>query len=145
MSAVAVSIDSRDCKTPGCAGEAAWARGPYAHLCTACAATARRRISETSRASAARLTPEQRSERARIVVAAAAAKRSSTPSAPRVRNVLRDVEKAVTALDRARADELKAADAYRAARKRVTEAETKVAQVRAVLDQAIDGTAGDES
>ena len=142
MSAVAVSIDSRDCKTPGCAGEAAWARGPYAGLCTACTATQKRRLSAIQRENAARTTPEERSARAHR---GHETRRSDHPSAPRVRNVLRDVEKAVTALDRARAAELKAADAYRAARRAVADAEQKVAAVRAVLDQAIAGEPEDAS
>lgn len=42
MTAVAVSVDSRDCTTPGCAGEAAWASGPDLGLCCTCASAARR-------------------------------------------------------------------------------------------------------
>lgn len=43
MTAVAVSVDSRDCTTPGCVGESAWAKGPQVGLCVICAADDRRR------------------------------------------------------------------------------------------------------
>ena len=39
---------SRDCKTPGCGGEAAWARGPLAGLCTKCAAVKKRKLGEVN-------------------------------------------------------------------------------------------------
>lgn len=134
MSAVAVDVNSATCKSAGCGGEAAWARGPYAGLCLTCGADAKRRFRQSVRASAARMTPEERSERTRKGNVAKAA------AAPRVRGVLKDVERAVAELDLARAAELKAADAYRAARKRVAAAEERVNAVRAVLDQAIAGT-----
>lgn len=142
MSAVAVKIESRDCKTAGCGGEAAWSRGPFAYLCTSCAAIQRKRLSQVSRDAQARLTPEQRSANSAAGHAAGHAARYSG-SAPKVRSVLKDVEQAVVALDKARRDELKAAEAYRAARKAVAAAEQKVNAVRAVLDQAIAGEAPD--
>lgn len=116
MSAVAVDVNSATCKSAGCGGEAAWARGRYAGLCLTCGADAKRRFRQSVRASA------------------------EAAAAPRVRGVLKDVERAVAELDLARAAELKAADAYRAARKRVAAAEERVNAVRAVLDQAIAGT-----
>lgn len=135
MSAVAVNVNSADCKTNGCGGEAAWSKGPYAGLCTACGAIAKTRFRQSVRAAAERMTPEERSARTRKGNEA----KAKGPAATRVRGVLKDVEHAVAELDRARAAELKAADTYRDARKRVAAAEAKVNAVRAILDRAIDG------
>lgn len=138
MSAVAVNVNSADCKTAGCAGEAAWARGPYAGLCTSCAAVAKRRLSASVADAAAKMTPEQRSWRS--AKGNQGRRKAESPAASRVRSVLRDVEAAVVELDKARAAELAAAETYRDARQRRTVAEEKVAAVRAALDAAIAGT-----
>ena len=130
MAAVAVSVDSRDCKTAGCGGEAAHARGPYAGLCLACTATQRRRLSAIQRAGAAKLTPEQRSERAR----AGGMTKAAGPAAGGLRTVTKQLEQAAVALDRARAAEAKAMQAARDARAARVAAEERIAELRRDLD-----------
>ena len=100
MTAVAVSVDSRDCKTPGCAGESMHARGPYAGLCLACTAVQRKRLSAIQRESSAQVPPETRRENARVGGLASAAVR--TPPT-RLRGVTKQLEQAAVALEKARA------------------------------------------
>ena len=132
--ATVVKIETRDCKTPGCAGEADARMGPYAGLCTSCTSIARKRLAAIQREASAKMTPEQRSERAR-----AANQARHAPAASGVRDAMRTLERAIAERDKVRAVELKAADTYRDARKRAAAAEQKVTEARAALDRAIDG------
>lgn len=117
MTAVAVSVASRDCKSPGCAGEAMHARGPYAGLCLACTAIQRRRLSVANRAAAAKMTPEQRSARAIALVVLAVVTNAQ-------------LEKAIAA-------EEKAVQAARAARAARAAALGRVVELRRELDGAL--------
>ena len=130
MSLVAVSVNSETCKQKGCGREAVYAKGPMAGYCSPCWSAIRRGQAQPGQP----LTPKPAS-----TPAAAKPAPPRGGAAGRVRGVLKDVEQAVVELDRARAAELKAADAYRAAKRRVAAAEQRIAQVRSVLDQAIAG------
>ena len=132
--ATVVKIETRDCKTPGCAGEADARMGPYAGLCTSCVAIQKRRLSAVHTEAAKSITPERRAERAR-----AGAVARHAPAAGTVRDAMRTLERAIAERDKVRAVELKAADTYRDARKRAAAAEQKVTEARAALDRAIDG------
>lgn len=128
MTAVAVNVDSRDCRSPGCPREAHYAKGPMAGYCTACWSTIRR--------------GQNRTQPVAAPAPVATTSPTSTPPADDtrpLRSILKDVDAALVDLDKARAAELRAADTYRAARRRVDEAKQKVNQIRAILDRAIDG------
>lgn len=132
MSAVTVSVNSETCKQAGCGREAVYAKGPMAGYCSPCWSAIRRGKAQPGQPST---PPPPKPAPAPTTIRPGAA--------GRIRGVLKDVEQAVVELDRARAAELKAADAYRCAKRRVAAAEQKIAAVRAVLDRAIAGTDAD--
>lgn len=139
MAAVAVSVDSRDCKTAGCGGEAMHARGPYAGLCLACTATQRRRLSLIQREAASKMTPEQRSARAS---AGGAVKVAGTGKTTTLRDVTRRLEQAAAHLEKARVAEQGAMAAARKARDARVAAEALILELRRELDVALGVAAG---
>lgn len=138
MTAVAVSVASRDCKTPGCAGESMHARGPYAGLCLACTAVQRKRISQINRESAKGIAPEVKAARSALAGRARPAASGATGG---VRDVTRRLEVAAAHLEKARQAEAKAMRAARAARDARLAAEQRIGELRAELDVALGLTA----
>lgn len=138
MAAVAVSVDSRDCKTPGCAGESMHARGPYAGLCLACTATQRKRLAAMQREIKAARTPERvAAERAAISAGVRASAAARTASGSPLRDATRRLEQAAAQLERARRAEAQAMDAARKARAVRVAAEERIAELRRDLDAAL--------
>lgn len=118
MTAVALpvkALDSRDCKTPGCEGEAHWSRGPFSGLCTRCADRVRPTLAARTRQQMAQESTEQKAERYAKVSA-------TRRSAASIETLAKRLELANRRLRDAQAQQRRAAEAVDAALARLAAA-----------------------